>query len=672
MGDSPACNVRCRVGNKLGEQNVITKVLVANRGEIACRIIDSVQAAGYDAVAVHSDADAKALFVGLADETVRLGGNSSAETYLDMDKIIAAARASGADAIHPGYGFLSENAEFSAKCQENNITFIGPSAKAIDIMGSKAEAKRLMISSDVPCIPGYQGEAQDNANLVSQANNIGFPVMVKAAAGGGGRGIRLVENAAALETAVESARSEALNAFGSEELILEKAVVNSRHIEVQIAADQHGNVIHLFERDCSAQRKHQKVIEEAPSPFMTETLREEMGNAAVNAAKAVNYEGVGTVEFLVDADRNFYFLEMNTRLQVEHPVTEMITGVDLVEWQLQIADGNPLPLLQDDLAIGGHAIEVRIYAEDPGKGFMPQTGILRRFEPSVDEGVRVDHGIYSGALVSPFYDSMLAKLIAWGRDREEARRRLIRALKQTRILGLTTNKTFLIQLLSEQQFINGEATTSFINDDVLKRANPEVTKADLALATVLVNQNKSDLNGWSNSAPLLRTETFLIDDKNHSVKILQTDDGFDVFIADEVIQISGVKCYEDELIYTLDGITRIAVFSIVADEISLDLGDRILNLTRTTYQPTVAEGEAGSGLIKASTEGLVVDVLVKPGDVVGNGDTLVVIEAMKMEHRHLADGPGKVTGVNVKKGQQVKNRQLLVELELSEVVDESA
>ncbi len=651
---------------------MITKVLVANRGEIACRIIDSVQASGYDAVAVHSDADAKALFVGLADETISLGGNTSAESYLDMDKIIAAAKASGADAIHPGYGFLSENAEFSALCQENHVTFIGPSAKAIEIMGSKAEAKRLMISSGVPCIPGYQGEAQDSASLASEANTIGFPVMVKAAAGGGGRGIRLVENAAALETAIESARSEALNAFGSDELILEKAVVNSRHIEVQIAADQHGNVIHLFERDCSAQRRHQKVIEEAPSPFMTETLREEMGIAAVNAAKAVNYEGVGTVEFLVDADRNFYFLEMNTRLQVEHPVTEMITGVDLVEWQLQIANGNPLPLLQDDLAIDGHAIEVRIYAEDPGNGFMPQTGILRRFEPSIDEGVRVDHGIYSGTLISSFYDSMLAKLIAWGRDREEARRRLIRALKQTKILGLTTNKTFLIRLLSEDQFVNGEATTSFISDDVLKRANPEVAKVDLALATVLVNQSSNDLNGWSNSTPLLRAETYRIDNHDHSVKILQTDDGFDVFIEDEVIQISGVKCYEDELVYTLDGVTRVAVYSVETDEISLDLGDRVLNLTRTTYQPTVAEGEAGSGLIKASTEGLVVDVLVKPGDMVAKGDTLVVIEAMKMEHRHLADGEGEVTGVNVKKGQQVKNRQLLVELALVEVVDESA
>jgi len=651
---------------------VITKVLVANRGEIACRIIDSVQAAGYGAVAVHSEVDTKSLFVGLADESVNLGGNTSAESYLDMHKIIAAAKSSGADAIHPGYGFLAENATFSDLCQENGITFIGPSAAAIKVMGNKAEAKRLMISSAVPCIPGYQGEAQDMVTLQSEAQTIGFPIMVKAAAGGGGRGIRLVENAAALESAIESARTEARNAFGSGDLILEKAVVNSRHIEIQIAADRQGNVVHLFERDCSAQRRNQKVIEEAPSPFMTEALREQMGIAAVNAARAVNYEGVGTVEFLVDADRHFYFLEMNTRLQVEHPVTEMITGVDLVEWQLQIADGRPLPLRQDEITLNGHAIEVRIYAEDPANEFMSQTGKIALFEPAVDEGVRIDHGIYSGAIVSSYYDAMLAKVIAWGRDREQARRRLIRALKQTKLLGLTTNKTFLIQLLAEDQFINGEATTAFISHDVLKRANPALVKADLALTTVLLHQNSINLNGWSNSAPLLRTETLLAGDGTHAVKILQTAGGFDVFIENERYQISAVRCYEDEMVYTLDGVTRVAYFSIVADVISLDLGDRVLNFTRTTYHPVVAEGEAGSGLIKASTEGLVVDVLVKPGDKVNKGDPLVLIEAMKMEHRHLADGDGEVTRVSITKGQQVKNRQLLVELALTEVVDESA
>ncbi len=653
---------------------MITKVLIANRGEIACRIIESVQAAGFDAVAVHSDADAHALFVALADETVSLGGNAAAESYLDMDKIIGAAKASGADAIHPGYGFLSENAAFSAKCAENDIVFIGPSARAIETMGDKAEAKKLMLSSEVPCIPGYQGDAQDNATLLSEGKAIGFPLMVKAAAGGGGRGIRRVDRAEDLESALESARSEAQSAFGSGDLILEKAVVDARHIEIQVAADRHGNVVHLFERDCSAQRRHQKVIEEAPSPFMSEKLRNAMGEAAVDAARAVAYEGVGTVEFLVDAERNYYFLEMNTRLQVEHPVTEMITGIDLVDWQLQIAAGEPLPAAQDELSINGHAIEVRIYAEDPARDFMPQTGTLRVFEPSEDEGVRIDHGVYSGSVVSPHYDSMLAKLIAWGRNREEARRRLIRALKNTRVLGLTTNKTFLVQLLGEEQFVAGEATTAFISEEVLGRAKPGDLTLDLALAAVLLQQtgNQSRLSGWSNSAPMLRKETILAGDESHVLTILPNAAGYEVCVADAVVQIDDISCGDDEMMFTQGEVTRAIAFSILGDEISLDLGERISNFTRTTYQPAVAADAAGSGQVKAATEGLVVDVLVALGDEVSKGDTLVVVEAMKMEHRHLADGDGTVTGVKVEKGQQVKNRQLLVELELVEIGDESA
>jgi geranyl-CoA carboxylase alpha subunit len=651
---------------------VITKVLIANRGEIACRVIESVQAAGYDAVAVHSDADSKALFVALADETISLGGNTSAETYLDMDKIIAAAKASGANAIHPGYGFLSENAAFSAKCAENGIIFIGPSANAIDVMGNKAAAKKLMLSSDVPCIPGYQGEKQDNKTLAVEAEKIGFPLMVKAAAGGGGRGIRLVDSTENLESALNSARTESQNAFGSDELILEKAVVDSRHIEVQVAADRHGNVVHLFERDCSAQRRHQKVIEEAPSPFMTEDVRQAMGLAAVNAAKAVNYEGVGTVEFLVDGQHNFYFLEMNTRLQVEHPVTEMITGLDLVDWQLQIADGEELPLQQDEIVMEGHSIEVRIYAEDPGNDFMPQTGELRVFEPSEDEGVRIDHGVYSGAVVSPYYDSMLAKLITWGKDREEARRRLVRALKNTRVLGLTTNKTFLIHLLNEDKFVSGEATTAFIDNDVLDRANPGVETTDLAFAAVLLNQSSNALGGWSNAEPMLRVETLQVGDLSYLVKIIQTASGFEVFLEDEVIKLDNVVCFDRELVYTLNGVTRELAYSIAGDHISLDLGERVVNFRRTTYLPVLSEDEAGSGVIKASTEGLVVDVLVSSGDQVTKGDTLVVVEAMKMEHRHIADADGIVGSVNVEKGQQVKNRQLLVELELKEVEGEPA
>lgn len=644
---------------------MISKILIANRGEIACRIIESVQSAGYDTVAVHSEADSNALFVKLADESVNLGGNTSAESYLDMDKVINAAKVSGADAIHPGYGFLSENPTFSAKCQENKITFIGPTAHAIEVMGNKAEAKKLM-QSIIPCIPGYEGEAQDNTSLLRAAENIGFPLMVKAAAGGGGRGIRRVEYSYELESALDSARTESKNAFGSDELILEKSIENARHIEIQIAADQHGAVIHLFERDCSAQRRHQKVIEEAPSPFMTEELREAMGDAAVKAARAVEYQGVGTVEFLVDGERNFYFLEMNTRLQVEHPVTEMITDIDLVDWQLQIAAGDSLPLTQDEVTIEGHSIEVRIYAEDPAHDFIPQTGIIRVFEPSDDEGVRTDYGILSGSVISPYYDSMLAKIISWGKDRDEARRRLVRALKNTTVLGLTTNKTFLVQLLGEHEFIAGETKTSFISGEILARANTGVEKIDLALAAVLLNQNSHALSGWSNAEPMLRTEKFLVNDKNYPVTILQTTTGYEVTVKEEVLQIDKVSAINGEMFYNLNSVTRRAAYSIVEDHISIDLGEGVSNILRITHHAAESADAAGSGQVKAATEGLVVDILVQPGDKVVKGDTLVIVEAMKMEHRHLADGHGTVETVGIEKGQQVKNRQLLVALNLTE------
>lgn len=645
---------------------MITKVLIANRGEIACRIIDSVQAAGYDAVAVHSDADSQALFTALADEAVSLGGNSAAESYLDMDKIFNAAKATGADAIHPGYGFLSENADFAARCKEEGIIFIGPSEHAIRVMGNKAAAKNLMLSSGVPCIPGYQGDKQDDDTLRSEAQNIGFPLMIKAAAGGGGRGIRLVNSLEEMDVQLASARKESLSSFGSDELILEKAIVGGRHIEIQIAADRQGNIVHLFERDCSVQRRHQKVIEEAPSPFMNDQLRREMGLAAINAARVVDYEGVGTVEFLVDADQHFYFLEMNTRLQVEHPVTELITGVDIVDWQLQIAEGEQLPLDQADLSISGHSIEVRIYAEDPANGFMPQTGRLSVFEPSEDAGIRIDHGIYPGAIVTPYYDAMLAKVIAWGKDREEARRRLIRALKQTQILGLVTNKTFLIQLLREQAFIDGAATTSFIDEEVMERAKGSASDLELALAAVILSHGSGALDNWSNTELMIRTEIFTSGKESQSVKILASNSGYQVTAGDTKFDIVDVNCGDGSLVYTLNEITRYAGYSIDGDQISIDIGERVSNFERVTYKPAESEDAAGSGQILASTEGLVIDILIAPGDRVNKGDALILVEAMKMEHRHLADGNGIVAAVHVIPNQQVKNHQLMVELKLDD------
>jgi geranyl-CoA carboxylase alpha subunit len=443
------------------------KILVANRGEIAWRIMRTAKAMGYRTVAVFSDADRQAPHVAFADETAHIGPSPVGESYLSIERILEAARRSGADAVHPGYGFLSENEAFAAACEKANLVFIGPPPAAIAAMGNKAAAKRRMIEAGVPCVPGYLGADQSDANLETQARKIGLPVMVKAAAGGGGRGMRLVERDADLLDAIRTARTEAESAFGSGELILEKAVVDARHVEIQVFADSHGNVIHLGERDCSVQRRHQKVIEEAPSPAVGPDLRRRMGAAAVAAARAIAYRGAGTVEFLLGADGAFYFLEMNTRLQVEHPVTEMITGQDLVAWQLEVAAGNKLPLTQEQVTFSGHAIEVRLYAEDAYAGFLPQTGRIAVWRPATGPGIRVDHGMKDGLVISPYYDSMIAKVIAHGATREGARARLVQALRETVALGSTTNRHFLIRLLDHPEFAAGEATTAFIGSEYL-------------------------------------------------------------------------------------------------------------------------------------------------------------------------------------------------------------
>jgi geranyl-CoA carboxylase alpha subunit len=660
----------------------ISAVLIANRGEIACRIIDSVQAAGLQAIAVYSDADAEALFVAMADASVSLGGNTATQSYLDIDKIIRAAKASGADAIHPGYGFLSENAAFATACADHHIRFIGPSAEAITLMGNKATAKALMLKAGVPCVPGYHEALQDDATLIEAAHEIGFPLMVKAAAGGGGRGMRLVLVDTGLADGIASARAEALSAFGSDELILEKAIINSRHIEIQIAGDAHGNVIHLGERDCSAQRRHQKVIEECPSPFMSGELRERMGQAAINAATAVSYEGVGTVEFLVDEDQQFYFLEMNTRLQVEHPVTELVTDTDLVDWQLQIANGAPLPCSQQDINLDGHAIEVRIYAEDPMNNFLPQAGKVLLFEPYENVGVRIDHGIYSGSVVTPYYDAMLAKLICWGKDREEARRRLIRALTKTRVLGLMTNKAFLIQLLSEPTFVLGETTTSFINPQLLERLQGVDRTEQLAVTAAIVASHGAAQSAWSNTEPMAVVDTLIVDGVEVRCSSLALDGGYRVSLSTQAIGKQAIDAQSIDVMlgtseagllsYTCAGVEREAVFLLFDDAINVDFGSDVIHAQITTYVPALTSDAAGSGLIHASTDGLVVNVLVAVGDSVVKGQALVLIEAMKMEHRHLADADGEVANINVVVGTQVKNRQLLVELSVKEAVNESA
>jgi len=660
---------------------VFSKVLIANRGEIACRVARSVQASGAQAIAVFSDVDRRAPHVALCDIAVPLNGASAAESYLDVGKILAAAQTAGADAIHPGYGFLSENADFARACGKAGLTFIGPSPDAIEVMGNKRAAKILVAEANVPCIPGYEGEDQEDATFMAEADRIGFPIMVKAAAGGGGRGMRVAASKAELPQALDSARTEAANAFGSSELILERVITNGRHIEIQVAADAHGNVIHLGERDCSLQRRHQKVIEEAPSPFVSPTLRSAMGEAAVNAARACGYLGVGTVEFLVGEDESFCFLEMNTRLQVEHPVTELVTGVDLVDLQLTIAAGEPLPLNQADLAITGHAIEARLYAENPAADFMPQTGPILAWQPPAGRGIRVDDGIRAPGEVSPYYDSMVAKIIASGRNREEARRRLLQALADTTLLGVGSNRGFLSQLLEDDVFIAGQATTDHIDETVLAqtRSRARLTAADIALAAVVLfralNPQPSHLANWSNVAPIRRYKTLSVNETEYALSYQARGDRWSFSVRleegeEQAIDVNVEQVLNDGdtegLVVSVNGLQRTVSAGFDGERAYLAAGDRDLVAEDLSYLPMLSESAAGSGQIVATTEGLVVKIAVAEGERVEAGQLLAVVEAMKMEHRHLADGDGVVAGILVSESTQVKKNQLLISLELED------
>lgn len=657
---------------------MFTRVLIANRGEIACRVAKSVQAAGGQAVAIYSDADRSAPHVSLCDLAVALGGSTATDSYLDVEKVLAAATTVQADAIHPGYGFLSENADFARACQAAGLTFIGPSPEAIEVMGNKRAAKVLVSQADVPCIPGYEGQDQSDATLIKEAVLVGFPIMVKAAAGGGGRGMRVAASAADLPDALESARTEAKNAFGSDELILERVITSGRHIEIQVAADSHGNVIHLCERDCSLQRRHQKVIEEAPSPFVSESLRNAMGQAAVNAARSCGYLGVGTVEFLVADDESFSFLEMNTRLQVEHPVTEIVTGTDLVDWQLKIAAGQPLPLTQDEVTLSGHAIEARLYAENPAADFMPQTGSILSWRPPQGTGIRVDDGIAAPGEISPYYDSMVAKIIASGDTREEARRRLLQALKSTSLLGVGTNRAFLAQLLEDDTFVTGNATTSYIDDRVLDKARqlarPSATDVALGLVALVraFDPQPNHLANWSNVAAIKRFKMLAVNDVELAVAYRARGTQYEVEIAGETVALVVESTSTDSgqptgnLICQIDGVRFEVPIAFDGERVFLSRDRAELAIEDLSYRPVLSESAASSGQIMASTEGQVVLVAVSEGDRVTAGQLLVVVEAMKMEHRHTADGDGIVTAVQVSQATQVKKNQLLVSLELDE------
>ena len=623
-----------------------TKILIANRGEIACRIQRTAQALGYRTVAVYSDADAQARHIQMADEAVHIGPAPVQQSYLNIEAILNAAKLTGADAIHPGYGFLSENPGFARACQDAGLTFIGPSAEAIELMGSKRRSKLAMLEAGVPCIAGYQGSAQDDTCLQREAERIGYPLMIKASAGGGGRGMRLVHQPEALLESLHSARSEARHAFGSDELILEQALIEPRHVEIQLFGDRHGNLIYLGERDCSIQRRHQKVIEEAPCPVMTPELRQAMGEAALKAGRAVNYLGAGTVEFLLDRNGRFYFLEMNTRLQVEHPVTELITGLDLVAWQLQIAAGQPLPLEQAQVSLSGHAMEVRLYAEDPAQGFLPQTGEVLRWEPAV--GVRVDHGLCEGETISPFYDPMLGKLIAHGATREEARRKLLRAVEDTLLLGVTTNQRLLAELLKHPGFIEGDFSTGFIAEHFGEIPRQAATSDQLALAAALFYQHSADqhphgLAGWRNNARVPCTFRLEVDGETHTVTAaplpLSTDGRH------ATVVLNGVR---RRIAYHLEG-SRLWLPG--------------LTVTNRTQQAAGRQADAGSGTVKAPMDGAIVDVRVSTGEQVTKGQLLLVLEAMKMEHPLKADRDGVVKAVQVTAGDQVRNRQVLLEIE---------
>ncbi|MCG7521825.1 acetyl-CoA carboxylase biotin carboxylase subunit [Ruegeria sp. Ofav3-42] len=650
-------------------------LLVANRGEIAARILRTAQALGLRTVAVYTTADAGALHVALADEAVWIGEGPVGDSYLNGDRIIAAAQKTGAGAIHPGYGFLSENAEFAKKVEAAGLTFIGPDAQAIRLMGDKADAKRLMVGAGVPCVPGYEGDDQSETALTEAAAKIGFPIMVKAAAGGGGRGMRLVQDAGALLEAIAQARSEAENAFGSGALILEKAITEARHVELQVFADNRGNVIHLGERDCSVQRRHQKVIEEAPCPEMTSELRAKMGAVAIDAARAVNYRGAGTVEFLLEPSGAFYFLEMNTRLQVEHPVTEMITGLDLVALQIAVAQGEALPITQEDIAQNGHAIEVRLYAEDPSNGYLPATGPVDVWRPAASPGVRVDAGVQPGQEVSPFYDPMLAKIIAHGPTREIARARLIKAVNETVVLGTVTNSVFLTDVLGQDAFVRGDATITFL-DQAYPEGFPayQVTGRDVALALALMldadqarakasaGYVSSDQLGWSSAALLPSSATLTYGETEIQARALARPDGWTVWIEDDTFDITFSSNANGNVRACINNQTVDAVAHLTRDVAQIAVGAERLTFRR--LRPGAQDEEtAASGRIIAPMPGLLIEVAAEPGHNVAKGDRLAVLEAMKMQHQITATVNGVITAVHVKEGQQLISGDVMIEIE---------
>ena len=644
---------------------MINKLLIANRGEIACRVIKTANAQGIKTVAVYSDADKNALHVQMADEAVYLGPSPSKESYLRGELIIEKAKELGVDAIHPGYGFLSENAEFANLCAKNDIIFVGPPASAIEAMGSKSAAKHIMEKAGVPLVPGYHGDDQSEAVLKGAADDMGYPVLLKAAAGGGGKGMRQVWSEKEFSQALNAAKRESMASFGDDHMLVEKYLTRPRHVEIQVFCDTHGNGVYLFERDCSVQRRHQKIIEEAPAPNMSQSVREKMGEAAILAAKAINYVGAGTVEFLLDEDDSFYFMEMNTRLQVEHPVTEMITREDLVHWQLTIAEGKPLPKQQNELTLTGHAFEARIYAEDPNNEFLPSTGMLRLLRtPKENDVVRVDTGVVEGDEVSVFYDPMIAKLVVWGENREIALKRLISALSDYYIDGVSTNIDFLKRVATHPAFVAAELTTTFVekHHDSLFSATSEDAASDdtqvnipvMALLSLLNRKvSRSDktpsvwstVGAWRANANHTEILTLLCNQEEVHVGVKHqrhgTEDAWELSVGDNSYNVKG-KLVDSALHATINGYKSTFTYSDNDGVFTLFNKDTHAKFSLISASLGDDNDDNGDANFSAPMNGTIVAHLVEKGVLVKKGEPILVMEAMKMEHSIIAPHDGAV------------------------------
>ncbi len=669
---------------------MFTKILIGNRGEIACRVIKTCRRMGVRAVAVYSEADAGARHVRLADEAVLIGPAPARESYLRIEAILAAAQQTGAQAIHPGYGFLSESEDLAAACAQAGVTFIGPPPQALRAMGSKSAAKELMEQAGVPLVPGYHGELQDAHFLMAKAEHLGYPVLIKASAGGGGKGMRVVERPEYFEAALASCQREARSAFGDDRMLVEKYLLRPRHIEIQVFADTHGNVIHLFERDCSVQRRHQKVLEEAPAPGMTTQRRAAMGKTAVDAARAVGYVGAGTVEFAVDQEGTFYFMEMNTRLQVEHPVTEMITGLDLVEWQLRVAAGEPLPLAQEQVAIRGHALEARIYAEDPARGFLPSTGKLTHLAPPLETlNVRVDSGVEEGDEITQHYDPMIAKLIVWDETRGRACERMLQALAQYRVVGVANNVEFLARLVACPAFAAADLDTGLIereraflfpeNTDTPREVfllaglaellREEQRARRLAAADTDPNSPWHLRDGWRLNSSASRVVKFRAADVDQSLSVRYAGKGYRLELDGQALLAHGQLGAAGTVRAELGG-RRLNASVIVAGEkrhVFLDGRSYQLAAVDPLYHPGAGAGAAGR--LTAPMPGKIIALLADAGTRVDKGAPLLIVEAMKMEHTIAAPAAGLLKAYRYAVGDQVGEGAELVEFEVE--VEES-